>query len=96
MNAALHWALVDQDENLVALARSEYFVPIPDVYSVVRNEHGLKPTEFLTDHRTFNMSEWNTWLAFGIPAIEIYLALGEDQTMPADVFWTWKDIDPEA
>ena len=94
MNAALHWALVDQDGNLVALVRSECFVPIPDVCNVVRNEHDLKPTAFLTDHSDFNMTEWNTWLAFGIPAIEIYLSLEGDQTMPGEVFWTWEEIEP--
>jgi len=96
MNAALHWALLDNEGNLVALARSEHFVQLPDVCNVVRNALGLKSTAFLTDHRNYGMSEWNTWLAFGIPAIDISMSLKKDQTMPGDVFWTWDEIDPEA
>ncbi len=94
-NAALHWALVDNEGTLVALVRSEHFVQLPDICNVVRNAQDLKSTAFLTDHNSFSMPEWNTWFAFGIPAIEIYLALAEDQAMPGDVFWTWEEIDPE-
>ncbi len=95
MNAALHWALVDNEGNLVALVRSEHFVPLPDTCGITRQALNLKPFCFLTDKREFNMAEWYTWLAFGIPAIQIVLE-SANPTAPLEVVWGWQGIDPEA
>ena len=98
MNAALHWALVDNEGTLVALVRSEHFVPTPDICWITRKALNLSPISFLTDKREFSIPEWYTWLAFDIPAIQIIMSGLEDgkPNVPSDIKWTWTEIDPEA
>jgi len=94
MNAALHWALIDNEQTLVALVRSEHFVPLPDVCCVTRQALGLFSLLFLTDKREFSIPEWYTWLAFDLcPAIQIIMT-NEKPTMPSDIKWGWTKIDP--
>lgn len=95
MNAGLHWAMLDREGTLVALVRSEHFVPLPDICSVTRKAMNLSPTAFLTDKTDFGMTEWYTWLAFGIPAIQIIME-DENPKVPSDITWGRTEIDPEA
>lgn len=94
-NAGLHWALIDNDGSLVALVRSEHFVPLPDICMVTRKALRLTPVTFLTDKSEFGMAEWYTWLAFDIPAIQIIME-DENPKVPSDITWGWTEIDPEA
>ncbi len=94
-NAGLHWALVDSEQTLVALVRSDHFVPLPEVCSITCQALGLFSLSFLTDKREFSMPEWYTWLAFGVPAIQITMTgTKEKPTVPSDVKWGWTKIDP--
>jgi hypothetical protein len=96
MNAGLHWALVDNEETLIALVRSGHFVPLPDVCYITRQALQLASLRFLTDKREFSMSEWYTWLAFDLcPAIQIIMTNAKP-TVPSDIKWGWTKIDPTA
>jgi hypothetical protein len=89
--------MIDNEDTLIALVRSEHFVPLPDVCCVTRRALSLVPFSFLTDKKEFSMSEWYTWLAFGVPAIQITMTgTKEKPTVPSDVKWDWTKIDPTA
>jgi hypothetical protein len=93
MNAALHWAMVDNEETLIALVRSEHFIQQHVVCNAIREALDLGPIFFLTDKSEFSIPEWETWFAFGVPALEIVL-VNRGSIVSSEPAWTWERIEP--
>ncbi len=93
MNAALHWAMVDNEGTLMALVRSEHFIQQHVVCDTVREALDLSPIFYLIDKRQFSIPEWETWFAFGVPAFEIVL-VNRGSTVSSEPVWAWQDIKP--